>query len=127
VLADSPGGSPELLLIASGSEVALIVAAANRLQDDGMRVRVVSMPSWELFDTLPQTDRDAVLPPSVRARMAVEAGVSQGWHRYVGDAGEVVSVERFGASAPGEVLLGEYGFAVGEICRRARQCVARHG
>jgi transketolase len=125
VLADSPGGTPELVLLASGSEVGLIVEAASRLQDDGIRVRVVSMPSWELFDALPQTDRDAVLPPSVRARMAVEAGVSQGWHRYVGDAGDVVSVERFGSSAPGEVLLREYGFGVGEIYRRALQCLSR--
>ena len=125
VLADSPGGTPELVLIASGSEVAPIVEAANRLQDDGIRVRVVSMPSWELFDALPQTERDAVLPPSVRARMAVEAGVSQGWHRYVGDAGDVISVEHFGSSAPGEILLREYGFGVTEICRRARQCLSR--
>ncbi|HSC06925.1 MAG TPA: transketolase [Steroidobacteraceae bacterium] len=125
VLADSPGGIPELILVASGSEVALIVEAANRLQADGIRVRAVSMPSWELFDALPQSDRDAVLPPSVRARMAVEAGVSQGWHRYVGDAGDVVSVERFGSSAPGELLLREYGFGVGEIYRRALQCLSR--
>jgi transketolase len=125
VLTDSPGGTPELVLLASGSEVALIVEAADRLQGDGLRVRVVSMPSWELFDALPQTDRDAVLPPSVSARMAVEAGVSQGWHRYVGDAGDVISVERFGSSAPGEVVLREYGFGVEEICRRALQCLSR--
>jgi transketolase len=125
VLADSPGGVPDLVLIASGSEVALIVEVANRLQADGIRVRVVSMPSWELFEALPQTERDAVLPPSVRARMAVEAGISQGWHRYVGDAGDVVSVERFGSSAPGEVLLRKYGFEVGEIYRRALQCLSR--
>jgi transketolase len=125
VLADSPGGTPELVLVASGSEVALIVEAATRLQADGIRVRTVSMPSWELFEALPQTDRDTVLPPSVRARVAVEAGVSQGWHRYVGDAGDVVSVERFGSSAPGEVLLREYGFGAGEICRRALQCLSR--
>jgi transketolase len=125
VLADSPGGAPELILVASGSEVALVIEAAGRLQDEGLRIRVVSMPSWELFDALPQAERDAVLPPAVRARMAVEAGVSQGWHRYVGDAGDVVSVERFGASAPGDVLLREYGFGVAEICRRARQCLSR--
>jgi transketolase len=82
------------------------------------------MPSWELFDALPQEDRDAVLPPLVRARLAVEAGVAQGWHRYVGDAGDVLSVERFGASAPGDVLMREYGFSVEEVCRRA---LALHG
>lgn len=77
------------------------------------------MPSWELFEAQPQLERDAVLPPSVSARLAVEAGVAQGWHRYVGAAGDVVSVERFGASAPAEVLLREYGFTVEAVCRRA--------
>jgi transketolase len=119
VLSDPGDGEPELLLIASGSEVGLIVAAAERLQAQGVAVRCVSMPSWELFDARPQAERDAVLPPSVRARLAVEAGVAQGWHRYVGDAGDVLGVERFGASAPAEVLLREYGFSVDEVCRRA--------
>ena len=119
VLADLADGMPELILIASGSEVGLVVAAAERLQAQGVAVRCVSMPSWELFDALPQKDRDAVLPPSVRARLAVEAGVAQGWHRYVGDAGAVLSVERVGASAPGDVLMREYGFSVEEVCRRA--------
>jgi transketolase len=119
VLSDAADGKPALILIASGSEVGLIVAAAERLQAQGVAVRCVSMPSWELFDALPQPERDAVLPPSVSARLAVEAGVAQGWHRYVGPAGDVVSVERFGASAPAEVLLREYGFSVDEVCRRA--------
>jgi transketolase len=119
VLSDPAEGDPELILIATGSEVGLIVAAAERLEADGVAVRCVSMPSWELFDALPQKERDAVLPPPVRARLAVEAGVAQGWHRYVGDAGDVLSVERFGASAPGDVLMREYGFSVEEICRRA--------
>jgi transketolase len=119
VLSDSVEGAPDLILIATGSEVGLIVAAAERLQAHGVAVRCVSMPSWELFEALPQTQRDAVLPPTVRARLAVEAGVAQGWHRYVGDAGDVLSVERFGASAPGDVVLREYGFSVEEVCRRA--------
>ncbi len=83
------------------------------------------MPSWELFDALPQSDRDAVLPPAVRTRLAVEAAVSQGWHRYVGEAGDVVSVERFGASAPGEVVLREYGFTVDQVCERAKALLAK--
>jgi transketolase len=116
VLSDAADGKPALILIASGSEVGLIVAAAQRLQAQGIAVRCVSMPSWELFDSLPQLERDAVLPPSVSARLAVEAGVAQGWHRYVGAAGDVVSVERFGASAPAEVLLREYGFSVDSVC-----------
>jgi transketolase len=119
VLSDPSDGEPELILIATGSEVGLIVAAAERLQAQGVAVRCVSMPSWELFDALPQAEREAVLPPSVRARLAVEAGVAQGWHRYVGDAGDVLSVERFGSSAPANVLLREYGFSVDEVYRRA--------
>jgi transketolase len=120
VLSDARDGKPELILIASGAEVGLIIAAAERLAGEGVGVRCVSMPSWELFDALTQADRDAVLPPAVRARLAVEAGAGQGWHRYVGDAGGVLSVERFGASAPGEVVLREYGFNVDEVCKRAR-------
>ena len=119
VLVDPPDGKLDLILIASGSEVGLIVAAAERLQKDGIAVRCVSMPSWELFDALPQAERDLVLPPSVSARLAVEAGVAQGWHRYVGAGGDVLSVERFGASAPAEVLLREYGFSVDNVCARA--------
>jgi transketolase len=120
VLSDAPDGKPALILIASGSEVGLIVAAAERLIEEGIAVRCVSMPSWELFDALSTADRDAVLPPSVGARLAVEAGVAQGWRSYVGGAGDVLSVERFGASAPGEVLLREYGFTIDNVCARAR-------
>src|SRR6266498_7677 len=120
VLCDARDGKPDLILIASGAEVGLIVAAAERLGAEGIAVRCVSMPSWELFDALAQADRDAVLPPAVRARLAVEAGAPQGWHRYVGGAGAVLGVERFGASAPGEVVLREYGFTVEEVCKRAR-------
>jgi transketolase len=125
VLSDAADGKPALILIASGSEVGLIVAAAERMQAQGIAVRCVSMPSWELFDALSQADRDAVLPPSVTARLAVEAGVAQGWHRYVGAAGDVVSVERFGASAPAEVLLREYGFSVDNVCARAKMLLAQ--
>jgi transketolase len=124
VLLDTPDAKPELILIASGSEVSLILAAAERLQAQGTAVRCVSMPSWALFDALPQTQRDAVLPPAVRARLAVETGVAQGWYRYVGAGGDVLSVERFGASAPGEVVLREYGFSVDNVCARARMLLA---
>jgi transketolase len=124
ILSDAANGRPALILIASGSEVTLIVAAAERLQAQGLAVRCVSMPSWELFDALPRAERDAVLLPSVGARLAVEAGVAQGWHRYVGVSGEVVSVERFGASAPAEVLLREYGFTIDNVCARATALLA---
>jgi len=120
VLSEAAGGKPQLILIASGSEVGLIVIAADRLQQDGIAVRCVSMPSWDLFDALPKADRDAVLPPAVRARLAVEAGATQGWHRYVGDAGDVIGVDRFGASAPGETVLREYGFTVDNVYARAK-------
>jgi transketolase len=119
VLSDAPNGKPDLILIASGSEVALIVAAAERLQRQGIAVRCVSMPSWELFEALPQAERDAVLPPAVGARLAVELGVPQGWERYTGARGVMLGVERFGASAPAAVLLDKYGFTVDEVCARA--------
>lgn len=125
VLSDAVDGKPQLILIASGSEVGLIVAAAERLQGEGVAVRLVSMASWELFEAQSQTYRDSVLPPSIPARLAVEAGVGQGWHRYVGDRGDVLGVDRFGASAPGPILLREYGFSVENVCQRALAMVER--
>jgi transketolase len=119
ILADAPNGKPELILIATGSEVGLVVAAREKLLVGNIAVRIVSLPSWELFDAQSREYRDAVLPPSIGARLAVEAGVSQGWHRYVGDRGDVLSVDRFGASAPGSVMLREYGFTVDNVCARA--------
>ena len=119
ILIDAPEGGPDLILIATGSEVALIVAAREKLETKGIAVRLVSMPSWELFDAQPAAYRDDVLPPSVRARLAVEAGASMGWHRYVGDRGDVLAVDRFGASAPGSIMLREYGFTVDNVCARA--------
>ena len=120
VLDDDGDASPALILIASGSEVQLIVDAAQRLRADGIAVRCVSMPSWELFDAQPRAYRDDVLLPTVRARLAVEAGATQGWWRFVGDAGDVIGVDRFGASAPGDTNLREYGFTVDNVCTRAR-------
>ncbi|MBI3433167.1 MAG: transketolase [Hydrogenophilales bacterium] len=125
VLSEAGNGQPALILIASGSEVGLILAAAERLQDEGIAVRCVSMPSWELFDAQPQAYRDQVLPPNVPARLAVELGVSQGWCRYVGVHGDMLGVERFGASAPADVLLREYGFTVDAVVLRARALLAR--
>ena len=117
ILADPPQAEPRLILIASGSEVGLIVAAGQELQAQNIPVRLVSMPSWELFEAQPQAYRDPVLPPSVPARLAVEAGVAQGWHRYVGDRGDVLGVDRFGASAPGRSFMREFGFSAGERLR----------
>jgi transketolase len=125
VLVDAKDGKPELILIATGSEVSLIVKAAERLEADGIAVRCVSMPSWELFEALPQAKRDAVLPPSVKARLAVELGVSQGWDRYIGAHGDMLSVERFGASAPIGVLLPKYGFTVDNVYARAKALLGK--
>ena len=125
VLSDAKDGKPTLILLASGSEVALILAAADQLQAEGIAVRCVSMPSWELFDAQPQSYRDQVLPPNVSARLAVELGVSQGWDRYVGAKGDMLGVNRFGASAPAGVLLREYGFTVDNVVARAKALLAR--
>ncbi len=118
-----PAG-PDLILLASGSELTLILAAAAVLQAEGIAARCVSMPSWDVFDAQPQHYRDAVLPPSARTRLAVELGATQGWHRYVGDQGAVLGVDHFGASAPAGVLLREFGFTVDEVLAHARRLMA---
>ena len=117
---DDGDAEPAVILIASGSEVHLIVDAAQRLRETGLAVRCVSMPSWELFDAQPAEYRDSVMPPTVRARLAVEAGATQGWSRYVGDSGDVLGIDHFGASAPGDVNMKKFGFTVEEVCRRAQ-------
>jgi len=125
VLADAPNGKPDIILIATGSEVGLVIAAGPKLTGNGIRVRIVSMPSWELFETQAQEYRDSVLPPTVRARLAVEAGATQGWRKYVGDGGDVIGVDHFGASAPGKVLMREYGFTVDNVYERAMKLIER--
>jgi transketolase len=119
VLADAPDAEPALILIATGSEVALAMAAREHLLARHIAVRVVSLPCWSLFDAQERAYRDAVLPPSVVARLAIEAGVPQGWHRYVGDRGGVLGMDGYGASAPADVLLREYGFTAENVCARA--------
>jgi transketolase len=123
ILADAPNGKPDIILIATGSEVSLIVAACQKLTENKINVRVVSMPSWELFEAQPRSYRDSVLPPSLRARLAVEAGATQGWCKYVGSEGDVIGVDRFGASAPGKVMMREYGFTVNNVYDRAMKLV----
>ena len=121
VLADPPGGKPSLLLIASGSEVELALGAYERLVAAGVAARVVSMPSMELFARQPREYRDAVLPPTVRARLAVEAAAPQPWYRWVGDRGAVLGIERFGASAPYQRIYQEFGLTVDTVEQTARQ------
>lgn len=121
ILKKATGDKPQLILIATGSELGLAAAAAESLESEGVATRVVSLPCWELFDDQPQAYRDQVLPPAVGKRLAVEAGASQGWHRYVGDAGDTLTIDRFGASAPGGVVLEKYGFSVDNVVRMARE------
>jgi transketolase len=125
VLLDAPGGKPDVVLMGTGAETGLALAAAEKLQDEGIAARAVSMPCWALFDAQPQDYRDSVLPPTVPARLAIEAGSPQGWHRYVGDRGDVLGVDRFGASAPGGEMLERYGFTVDNACARARALLGR--
>ena len=116
---------PGLILIATGSEVGLALEARETLQSEGVATRVVSMPCWELFEEQSEDYRNEVFPPAVSARLAIEAGVRQGWDRYVGPAGDVICLDRFGASAPGDVALKNLGFNVENVLQRARTLLGR--
>jgi transketolase len=116
----SNGQTPKLILIATGSEVSLALDAREQLQHDGVPTRVVTMPCVELFEEQSQDYRDEVLPPSITARVAIEAGVRQGWDRWVGPQGDVICLDRFGASAPGDVALRNLGFNVENVLTQAR-------
>ncbi|HET7648379.1 MAG TPA: transketolase [Gaiellaceae bacterium] len=116
---EDAAGLPDVLLLATGSEVHVALEAGRRLAEQGTSARVVSMPCWELFEAQPREYRDEVLPPDVKARLSVEAGVAQGWHRWVGDEGDCVSLERFGASAPGATVLEKLGFTADDVVARA--------
>ncbi len=124
VLFDPPGGI-QAIAMATGSELSVAVDAARLLAKDGVRVRVVSLPSWELFASQPQAYRDSVLPPAVHARVSVEAATSFGWHRWLGEAGEAVSLDHFGASAPGERLFDEFGFSAAHVADTIRRVLSR--
>ncbi len=121
ILADLGDDDPELILMASGSEVPLIVEAGLKLVAEGLNVRLVSFPSWELFAEQDQDYRDRVLPPGISARLAVEAGISQGWRRWVGDRGALITLDRFGASAPAGVLFEKFGFTPENVYRKAME------
>ncbi len=121
VLADLGEKAPEIILMSSGTEVALIVAAGEQLAAEGVGVRLVSMPSWEFFSAQGPAYQQEVLPDSIPTRLAVEAGVSQGWHRWVGSQGAVISVNKFGASAPQKVVYAEYGLTVGHVIATAKE------
>jgi transketolase len=125
VMADSPGGPPEVILIASGSEVALIVDAQQALASEGIRSRIVSMPSWEIFEDQPKSYRDSVLPPELTARVAVEQGSVLGWERYVGATGRVIGMSTFGASAPLKELQRKFGFEPKRVAAVAKELLGR--
>jgi transketolase len=125
VLADPPDGSPEVILIASGSEVSLAVQAHEKLLTEGIRSRVVSMPSWEIFDHQSKEYRDSVLPPSVTARVAVEQGSTFGWERYVGLSGRIIGMKTFGASAPLKELQRKFGFEPEQVSTAARELLGK--
>jgi transketolase len=126
VMADAPGREPDIILIASGSEVSLVVEAHEALTSRGIRSRVVSMPSWDIFEHQPQSYRDNVLPPDVTARIAVEQGSTLGWERYVGIGGQVIGMETFGASAPLKELQRKFGFEPERIVEAAIGLLKRH-
>ncbi|MPZ65949.1 MAG: transketolase [Pseudonocardiaceae bacterium] len=126
VLADAADGLPQVVLIATGSEVQFAVGAREALAAEGIGARVVSMPCVEWFDAQDRSYRDQVIPPHIPARVAVEAGIAQSWHRFVGDGGEVVSLEHFGASADYETLFREFGFTIESVTDAARRTLARN-
>jgi len=121
VLAEASGGTPEVILMGTGSEVQIAVAAREALEADGVPTRVVSFPCLEWFSEQDQAYRDEVLPPSVRARVSVEAGVPMGWREYVGDAGRIVGLDHFGASAAYTVLYEEFGLTKEAVVAAARE------
>ena len=123
VLAEAPSGDPDVILLATGSEVAIALSARDDLAEEGIGARVVSMPCWELFDRQPREYRDQILPPAVKARVAVEQASTLGWDRYVGDEGAVVGMHTFGASAPLKQLLGKFGFTPERLAGLARELV----
>lgn len=125
ILKDSYDGWPDLILIASGSEVSIALEAAQAMENHGIRVRVVSMPSWELFDEQQVDYRQEVFPRSVTARVAIEAGCSQGWHKYTGSRGLVLGIDHFGASAPLQKLYEKFGITVENVVEKARKYLGR--
>jgi transketolase len=125
ILADAPDGRPQVILIGTGSEVSLCVAAAEKLGAEGVAARVVSLPSWQLFDHQDEAYRDSVLPKDVRARVSVEAGSTRGWERYVGAEGAMIGLDRFGASAPIKDLMNAFGFTAENISATAKAQIAK--
>jgi transketolase len=123
VLADTPDGKPEVILMATGSEVSLCVTAYEQLRSEGVKARVVSMPSWGLFEAQSEDYKKQVLPPAVKARVSVEAAATFGWSQYVGPTGKMIGMRRFGASAPIKDLLKKFGFTTEKVVAAAREAI----
>jgi transketolase len=120
ILKEASGSKPDIILIGTGSEVSLVIEAQKILEEEHIAVRTVSMPSWEIFEAQTLEYKNSVFPPSVPARLAVEAGIPQGWEKYTGDRGDILAIDHFGASAPGPVVMREFGFTAENVCSRAR-------
>jgi transketolase len=125
VLADAPGGNPEVILIATGSEVSVAVDAHERLLAEGVGSRVVSMPSWDIFEHQPREYRDSVLPPNIGARVAIEQASTFGWERYIGPSGRVIGMTTFGASAPLKELQRKFGFEPDRLAAVAKELLGK--
>jgi transketolase len=121
ILLDAPGGTPTAIVIATGSEVHVALQAVERLHGEGIAVRLVSLPSWEIFEAQPESYRELVLPRAVRPRVAIEAAATLGWHRWVGDTGAVIGIDHFGASAPGDRIFREFGFTADRVVEEVRR------
>jgi transketolase len=124
-LADAAGGKPDVILIGTGSEVSLCVAAYEQLQAQGTKARVVSLPSWDIFERQSEAYKNEILPPLVKARVAVEAGSIFGWSRFLGEHGTVIGMHSFGASAPAKELFKKFGFTVEAVLAAARETLSR--
>jgi transketolase len=126
ILRDSEG-APEIILIANGTELQLVVEAQELLTKEGIKARVVSMPSWELFEKQSKGYKESVLPPSLQTRLAVEAGVTFGWHKYVTSEGEVMGIDRVGESGPGDEVMKHFGFTAENVYQRAKGLLKKQG
>ena len=125
ILSESEGGPPEIILIATGSEVQLCVKAQATLKESGVKARVVSMPSWEIFNAQDDSYREGVLPKAIRKRVTIEAAATFGWHRWAGDEGVVIGIDRFGASAPGEEIFKQLGLTPERVSSEALRLLGK--
>jgi len=125
ILSEAEGGAPEVILIGSGSEVALCMKAQEKLKGYGVKARVVSMPSWYLFEKQESAYRESVLPKNLKKRVTVEAGASLGWDRWAGDEGTIIAVDHYGASAPGDQIMKNFGFTAEHVTAAALRLVGR--